>query len=74
LHHLNNSVFQNQTNIILSVLSGSSEAYGFKGVLTDDNEPVSIKPAFFSVSKCSNTVSPEDGVAYTETCRELYET
>jgi hypothetical protein len=26
------------------------------------------------VSKCSNTVSPQDGVAYTETCWELYET
>jgi hypothetical protein len=29
---------------------------------------------FPAVSECSNTISPEDGVTYTETCGELYET
>jgi hypothetical protein len=38
------------------------------------NQHVHWKKTFFSVSECSNTVSPEDGVAYTVTCRELYET
>jgi hypothetical protein len=61
--------------VFWSVLSDSSETYDSNSVLTDQQRTCEYKNWLSSlVSKCSNTDSPVDGVAYTETCRELYET
>jgi hypothetical protein len=59
----------------LVFLSDSSATYGSNRILTYQKRTCKYKNRLFPVvSKCSNTVSPEDGVAYTETCWELYET
>jgi hypothetical protein len=58
-------------------LSGSSEPYGFGGVLTDQQRfyrTFKYKNWLSAmVSSCSNIAHPEDGVAYTEACQELCE-